>query len=159
MRGRAHGSRKNGFLLTGLRAISSALSRHRSRRLRVRISVGFSTKRHEFRRFDAVRSWLPIDRRRCQTNYLLPPPSPRPSPPRRTHSTLANISRTVIRSQVSFRITKSVSRENFSIIAKYGNINMSSTSRIRNALSLESFLSNLIKHIYIFILSKNSFSR
>lgn len=81
MRGRAHGSRKNGFLLTGLRAISSALSRHRSRRLRVRISVGFSTKRHEFRRFDAVRSWLPIDRRRCQTNYLLPPPSPLPAPP------------------------------------------------------------------------------
>lgn len=81
MRGRAHGSRKNGFLLTGLRAISSALSRHRSRRLRVRISVGFSTKRHEFRRFDAVRSWLPIDRRRCQTNYLLPPPTPLPAPP------------------------------------------------------------------------------
>lgn len=81
MRGRAHGSRKNGFLLTGLRAISSALSRHRSRRLRVRISVGFSTKRHEFRRFDAVRSWLPIDRRRCQTNYLLPPPTPLPALP------------------------------------------------------------------------------
>lgn len=90
------------------------------------------------------------------TTYSLPPPhspllSPSPSPPRRTHSTLANISRTVIRSQVSFRITKSVSRENFSIIAKYGNINMSSTSRIRNALSLESFLSNLIKHIYIYL--------
>lgn len=74
MRDGAHGSRKNGFLLTGLRAISSALSRHRSR-LRVRISVGFSTKRHEFRRFDAVRSWLPIDCR-CQTNYVLPPPFP-----------------------------------------------------------------------------------
>lgn len=69
---RAHGSRKNGFLLTGLRAISPLLSRHRSR-LRVRISVGLPSKRHEFRRFDAVhlRCWLPIDRR-CQTSYPLP---------------------------------------------------------------------------------------
>lgn len=80
----AHTSRKNGFLLTGLRAISSALSAssfpHTSSYFR-----GPLVERHEFRRFDAVhlRSWLPIDRRcSCQTGSLPSPTLGMPASPR-----------------------------------------------------------------------------